>query len=84
MKEPSARSTVVFLVCGGSKRTRTAAIATAVRYWQDSQQRSQPGNENAPSPLAAMKWPRAKAFAKTQYWQRSPSTRSSPMVIKTK
>src|SRR5262245_25033495 len=37
-----ARSTVVLLLCGGSKRTQAADIARAVCYWQDYQQRSKP------------------------------------------
>src|SRR5215468_4235632 len=36
------RSTVVLLLCGGTKRTQAADIATAMRYWRDYQQRSKP------------------------------------------
>ena len=30
---------VVLLLCGGSKRTQTTDITTAVRYWEDYQRR---------------------------------------------
>ena len=30
-----AEKTVVLLLCGGSKRTQTTDITTAVRYWKD-------------------------------------------------
>ena len=33
--------TMVLLLCGGTKRTQTADIITAVRYWRDYQQRRQ-------------------------------------------
>src|SRR5215468_12078838 len=33
------RKTVVVLLCGGSKRTQSADITPAVRYWLDYQQR---------------------------------------------
>lgn len=32
-------TTVVLLLCGGSKRTQTSDIKTAVKYWLDYQQR---------------------------------------------
>jgi putative addiction module killer protein len=34
--------TVVLLLCGGAKRTQTADIKIAVRYWRDYQRRRQP------------------------------------------
>ena len=34
-----AEKTVVLLLCGGSKRTQTTDITTAVRYWKDYQLR---------------------------------------------
>ena len=33
--------TMVLLLCGGTKRTQTADINTAVRYWRDYQRRRQ-------------------------------------------
>jgi putative addiction module killer protein len=33
------QTTVVLLLCGGSKGTQAADIAKAVRYWQDYQHR---------------------------------------------
>jgi putative addiction module killer protein len=36
------RGTLVLLLCGGSKRTQTADIKTAVKYWRDYQQRRKP------------------------------------------
>ncbi|HEU4772319.1 MAG TPA: type II toxin-antitoxin system RelE/ParE family toxin [Candidatus Udaeobacter sp.] len=35
-----AEKTMVLLLCGGSKRTQTADITTAVRYWEDYQRRN--------------------------------------------
>ena len=32
-------ATIVLLLCGGAKRTQTADIKRAVRYWHDYQQR---------------------------------------------
>ncbi|MBI3799014.1 MAG: type II toxin-antitoxin system RelE/ParE family toxin [Deltaproteobacteria bacterium] len=37
-----AGKTIVLLLCGGAKRTQTADITTAVRYWRDYQRRRQP------------------------------------------
>jgi putative addiction module killer protein len=34
-----AEKAVVLLLCGGSKRSQTTDIATAVRYWEDYQRR---------------------------------------------
>ena len=36
------RGARVLLLCGGSKRTQTADIKTAVQYWRDYQQRRKP------------------------------------------
>ena len=34
-----AGDTVILLLCGGSKRTQTADVKEAVRYWRDYQRR---------------------------------------------
>ena len=34
-------TTIVLLLCGGSKRTQSADIKEAVRYWRDYQRRKQ-------------------------------------------
>ena len=33
---------LILLLCGGTKRTQTADLNTAVRYWRDYQRRRQP------------------------------------------